>query len=187
MTNYEASIKLSQDQINRAQSLGIMAHHFSVFRVRGQVKGLIIFFIKDLKDKIIGQFAFQQAEICGISGYISRRAYIIPAKSNRGYGTDFYMFARKYLKAIIFSDEKQTPAGIALWKSLGKRFDLKVLNTLSGEICPANAQDIYTNIADNSADYLLMLESQKVSAFPEEKIEMFSILTPHALFEEGDF
>ena len=186
LTNDEASVKLSPAQINGAENLGVMAHNFSVFRV--DAEGLIIFLLKDLKDKIIGQFAFQPAEICGIVGYISRRAYIVPSESNKGYGSDFYMFARKYLKSVIFSDEKQTPSSIALWASLSKRFDVKVLNTRTGKVdSKKDAQKIYTNDPDNSADYLLMLEAPKESVFPEQKIKVFSILTPHALFEEGDY
>lgn len=184
----EAAVKLSPQEIKDAHKIGIMAHGFTVFRVRHEIAGLIIFFISDRSDNIIGQMAVQHAKMCNISGYIVRRSFIVPGESNKGYGSDFYVFVRQHLKATIFSDEMQSPEGIALWKSLGKRFSVKVLNTQTGDIHSTQEADtIYTNNPDDSADYLLMLEAPKKSNFPEQCSEAQNFLTPYALFAAGDY
>jgi hypothetical protein len=192
LSDLESKIKLSQEQINNAKSLGFMAHSFEVFEINGEVGGLKVFYAKK-EENIIGQLALEKTEICKISGYICRRSYIIPSEEKKGYGSDFYVFIRKYLKSpmfAMFSDESQTPDGINLWKSLSKRFDVKVLNIQTGEIKSrkdVNDDIIYTNDADKSADFMLMIESAKAFAIPTQSYIKGSILTPYALFEDGDY
>jgi hypothetical protein len=191
LSDMESRVKLSQEQIDSAKNIGRMAHDFEVFEVNGEVSGLKVFFIKK-EGNMIGQLALQKIELCKILGYLCKRSYIIPLEAKKGYGSDFYVFIRNYLKSpmfALFSDESQSPAGINLWKSLSKRFDVKVLNTQTGEIKSRKdiSDDIiYTDEADKSGDFILMIESKKTSIIPEHA-SMNNVITSYALFEEGDY
>ncbi len=185
MTNTEAKILLSDENLGDAMYVGMMGGGHTVFRI--DINHQMAFFCKDDNGPFC-VFVVSATKICGIDGYLSRRIWTRSDMMQQGIASGLFAFIWKYLKGPIFSDEAQTPLGRALWASLSKRYPVKIMNTQTGEIShydKINADQLYTLDDSESADFLLMLEKRKNPIIPKESTQD-GILVPYRLFEEGD-
>lgn len=187
MTEFEAKIPLSQKQLENAERVGVMGGGLSVYRCQF-AEDEIAFFCGDARGPI-SIYILLPTTICSIGGYLGRRSWTRIDKRQQGIGSDLFVFIHGFLKKPIFTDDAQTPSSQGLWKSLSKRYAIKVINTSTGQIQPRSevpGDVIYTLDAARSADYLMMIEAKAVSVIPEASNKLKQLLTPYRLFGDGD-
>lgn len=134
-------------------------------------------------------FCAQATTICGINGFISRRAVTPLHLQGQGLMSDLFVIVKRFLKKPIFSDDQHTEAGNKLWASLEKRFYIQVLNTKTGELVPKakfSSEVLFTNNVNDSANYLMMIGGRVPGYVDMETTCFFDVLQPNRLFEAGD-
>ena len=169
-----------------AKHIGSMTGDLNIFELK---EDNLIYFLCKKNNVDIGYYAMQEISICKLKGFIIKRSFIIKSERNKGYGSDLFKFIKAFLNATIFSDEYQTDDSQLLWKSLSKRFQVKVLKTQTGEIfnkSEINVNILYTLDDKSSADYLMFVENF-ISIVAEQSKHSNITLPEYRFFENGDF